>query len=78
MHKKSIAIYVYNDNRVDLAHGWFTDKSRDIDTTQLKFGMSFQQVVSIKERLPTHGWRLWLGQTILTVCSLYLGEGTWL
>ncbi len=54
MHEKSIAIYVYNDNRVELACGWFTDKSRDIDTIWLKFGMSFLQVKSsmiMKEKL---------------------------
>jgi hypothetical protein len=54
MHIESIAIFTHNDDRVEVARGWFTDKSSNIDLTCLESVMSFLQVklsVTIKEKL---------------------------
>jgi hypothetical protein len=38
-HIKSIAKFVHNDDRVEVARGRFTDKGNGIDMTRLKSGM---------------------------------------
>jgi hypothetical protein len=53
-HKKSIAVFMNEDDRVEVAQGRFTDKGGDADLTRLESGMSFMQVkvsMSIKEKL---------------------------
>jgi hypothetical protein len=45
-HIKSIAIFVHNDERVEVARGRFTDKDSDIDITRFELGMSSLQVKS--------------------------------
>jgi hypothetical protein len=46
IHIKSIALFIHNDDRVEVARGRFTDQGRDIDITRLESGMSFLQVKS--------------------------------
>jgi hypothetical protein len=50
----SIAIFMHEDDRVEVAQGRFTDKRRDVNLTQLESGMSFLQVkasMTMKEKL---------------------------
>jgi hypothetical protein len=52
MHKKSIAIFVHNDDRVEVARGLFMNKDSYIDMTQLESEMSLLHVKSSnKEKL---------------------------
>jgi hypothetical protein len=53
-HIKIIAVFMHNDDRVEVARGRFTDKGGDIDLIRLKSGMSFLQVkasMTMKEKL---------------------------
>jgi hypothetical protein len=53
-HIKSIAIFVHNYDRTEVARGRFTEKGSDIDMTWLESGMSFPHVkplMIIKEKL---------------------------
>ncbi len=43
-HIKSIAIFMHEDDRVEVAQGRFIDKGSDVDLTRLESGMSFLQV----------------------------------
>jgi hypothetical protein len=40
-HIKSIAIFMHEDDRVEVAQGRFTDKGSDVDLTRLESRMSF-------------------------------------
>ncbi len=53
-HNKSIAIFMHEDDRVEVAWGWFIDKGSDVDLTRLESGMSFLQEkasMTMKEKL---------------------------
>jgi hypothetical protein len=53
-HIKSIAIFIHEDNRVEVAQGRFANKEGDIDLTKLESRISFFQVkasMSMKEKL---------------------------
>jgi hypothetical protein len=55
MFIKSLVIFIYNDDRVEVTRGWFTDKGSNIDMTMLESGMSYLQVKSsmtMKEKFP--------------------------
>ncbi len=43
-HIKRIAIFMHEDDRVEVAQGRFIDKGSDVDLTRLESGMSFLQV----------------------------------
>jgi hypothetical protein len=38
-HIKSIAIFIHNNDRVEVAKGWLTKKASDVDMARLKSGM---------------------------------------
>jgi hypothetical protein len=51
-HIKSIAVFMHEDDRVEVAQGQFTNKEGDVALTQLETGMSFLQIkasMSMKE-----------------------------
>jgi hypothetical protein len=53
-HIKSIAIFIHEDNRVEVAQGHFANKEGDIDLTKLESRISFFRVkasMSMKEKL---------------------------
>jgi hypothetical protein len=43
-HKKIIAAFIQNDDKVEVARGQVMDKGSDMDMTRLESGMSFLQV----------------------------------
>jgi hypothetical protein len=43
-HIKNIAVFMHNNDRVEVAQDQFTDKGGDIDITRLELGMLFLQV----------------------------------
>ncbi len=53
-HIKSIAVFVHEDDRMEVAQGRFVNKEGDVDLTRPESGMSFLQVkasMSMKEKL---------------------------
>jgi hypothetical protein len=53
-HIKSIAIFIHEDDQVEVAQGHFANKEGDLDLTKLESEMSFLQVkasISMKEKL---------------------------
>jgi hypothetical protein len=53
-HIKSIAVFVHEDDQIEVAQGRFANKEGDLDLTRLKSGMSFLQAkasMSMKEKL---------------------------
>ncbi len=53
-HVKSIAVFIHNDDRMEVAQGRFSSKESEADLTRLELGMSFMQVrasMSMKEKL---------------------------
>jgi hypothetical protein len=53
-HIKSIAIFIHEDDWVEVAQGCFANKEGDVDLLKLESGMSFLQVkasMSMKEKL---------------------------
>jgi hypothetical protein len=54
MHLKNIAVFMNEDDGVEVAQGRFTHKRSDVDLTRLELGMSFLQVkasMTMKEKL---------------------------
>jgi hypothetical protein len=54
-HIKNIAVFMHNDDLVEVTRGRFTDKGVDINITRLESGMSFHQVkasLTMKEKPP--------------------------
>jgi hypothetical protein len=52
-HIKGIAIFIHEDDRVEVAQGHFANKEGDVDLTKLESGISFLQVkasMSMKEK----------------------------
>jgi hypothetical protein len=53
-HIKSIAVFIHEDDQIEVAQGQFANKEGGSDLTRLESGMSFLQVkasMSIKEKL---------------------------
>jgi hypothetical protein len=53
-HVKNIAVFIHNDDRMEVVQGHFNDKEGEGDLTRLESGMSFMQVwasMSMKEKL---------------------------
>jgi hypothetical protein len=53
-HIKNIAVFMHNDDLVEVTRGRFTNKGGDINITRLESGMSFHQVkasLTMKKKL---------------------------
>ncbi len=53
-HIKNIAVFIHEDDQIEVAQGRFANKEGDGDLTRLESGMSFLQVkasMSMKEKL---------------------------
>jgi hypothetical protein len=54
IHIKSIAVFIHEDNQIEVAQGSFANKESDVDLTRLESGTSFLQVkasMSMKQKL---------------------------